>query len=116
MRSHLSPSRRTPVPNPATCSPLSPTILNLAHVIANAIDVTCKAYALRNVVSKTPELDDIAASAQRERLLNQGKTCRPQLKGASDVPPIPAPEIRRFCLSSWQPTTSQADLVICRMA
>ena len=44
----------------------------LAHVIADAIDLACQAHTLGDVVSKTPEIDDISTGAQRGRALNQG--------------------------------------------
>ena len=44
---------------------------HLTHVIADAIDVSYQPHALCNVVSKTPEVDDIAASAQIGRAFDQ---------------------------------------------
>jgi hypothetical protein len=41
-------------------------------VIASAIDVVCQTHALGNIVPETPEVDDIAAGAQRGCTLDQG--------------------------------------------
>ena len=45
----------------------------LTHVIAGAIDVSRQTHTLGDVVSKTPEVDDIAPRAQRGRALNQSR-------------------------------------------
>jgi hypothetical protein len=61
-------------------------------VIAGAIDVIERPYASGDVVSKTAEVDDMTASAQRGRTLDE---CRPEFRLLSSVgPAIPVPEIR----------------------
>ncbi len=43
---------------------------HLAQVIANALDIPCQAHALGDIVSKAPEVDDVATGAQRRCTLD----------------------------------------------
>ena len=55
---------------------------HLAHAVADAIDFSQQPHSLGNVISETPEVDDVAASAQRWRMFDQGRleACRFQPK------------------------------------
>src|SRR5215469_14991537 len=46
---------------------------HLAHAVADAIDFSQQPHSLGNVISETPEVDDVAASAQRRRMFDQGR-------------------------------------------
>src|SRR5271166_2047373 len=63
---------------------LAPIVYNphFTHVITNAPDVTRQAHALGNVVTETPEIDNIATGAQRRCTLDQRRLepCRFQPK------------------------------------
>ena len=76
----------------------------------HACDSQCDRYYLQGPCApqcriQGPEVDDIAASAQRGRILNQGrlKTCRPQLEAASDVPRSCARNQQQFFESLRRP-------------
>jgi hypothetical protein len=63
-------------------------------VIAGTIDVRRQTHALDDVVSKTPDVDHIAAAAQRWRTLNQGRPKPGCFQPEASVgPAIPAPDI-----------------------
>ena len=64
-------SRKTFVPRPAIRSPRSVDDPHFANVIANTVNFAHKAHVLGNVITKPPEIDDVATRSQRGRVFNQ---------------------------------------------